>query len=151
MTFLTVAENLKNRRNRTPIIFPAFHGIRTSLVFCFWKCGSNRFFNFAKSVCTQKWYRPGDLSVHLGYLHLSGYHIPLTTGEWCYVFLPSLYSVYRFLLSCHNKRPSCDYYFIIEEPFEVILQKKFHTSNRRRQDYSTKSIVNTIPVFPIHF
>ena len=36
-----------------------------------------------------------------------------------------LYSMYRFLLSCHNKRPSYDFYFIIEEPSN--LQKKFHT------------------------
>lgn len=27
-----------------------------------------------------------------------------------------LYTMYRFLLFCHNKRPSYDFYFIIEEP-----------------------------------
>ena len=32
----------------------------------------------------------------------------------------------RFLLFCHNKRPSYELDFIIEEPLMTYLQKKFH-------------------------
>ena len=39
-----------------------------------------------------------------------------------------LYSMYRFLLFCHNKRPSYKLDFIIEEPLMTYLQKKFHTA-----------------------
>lgn len=48
------------------------------------------------------------------------------------IFLPSvfslcyLYSVYRFLFSCHNKRPPMIFYFIIEDLSKHYLQKKFH-------------------------
>ena len=36
-----------------------------------------------------------------------------------------LYPMYRFLLSCHNKRPSYDHFdFIIEEPFDHIFTEK---------------------------
>ena len=38
----------------------------------------------------------------------------------------------RFLLFCHNKRPSYDLDFIIEEPLIfTYLQKNFHTAVRQ--------------------
>ncbi|MCQ4739662.1 hypothetical protein NE462_18900, partial [Blautia hominis] len=41
-----------------------------------------------------------------------------------------LYSVYWFLLSCHNKRPSYDFYFIIEEPYKSYFTEKVsHSQN----------------------
>ena len=39
-----------------------------------------------------------------------------------------LYPMDRFLLFCHNKRPSYELDFIIEEPLMTYLQKKFHTA-----------------------
>ena len=40
-----------------------------------------------------------------------------------------LYPMNRFLLFCHNKRPSYDLDFIIEEPLIfTYLQKNFHTA-----------------------
>ena len=40
-----------------------------------------------------------------------------------------LYPMNRFLLFCHNKRPSYDLDFIIEEPLMTYLQKKFHIAH----------------------
>ena len=41
-----------------------------------------------------------------------------------------LYPMDRFLLFCHNKRPSYELDFIIEEPLMTYLQKKFQTANQ---------------------
>ncbi|MEE0627904.1 MAG: hypothetical protein UCN08_07040, partial [Lachnospiraceae bacterium] len=53
-----------------------------------------------------------------------------------------LYSVYRFLLSCHNKRPSYDFYFIIEEPFKCYFTEKVsHSLNPLyASDYAFREI-----------
>ena len=45
------------------------------------------------------------------YLHFFKKLVDNVSFSFCH-----LYTMYRFLLSCHNKRPSYDFYFIIEEP-----------------------------------
>ena len=60
-----------------------------------------------------------------------------------------LYPMDRFLLFCHNQRPSYELDFIIEEPLMTYLQKKFHIALCRpaRYDYFLITTQDTPPVF----
>ena len=50
-------------------------------------------------------------------------------------------SVNRFLLFCHNKRPSYELDFIIEEPLMTYLQKKFHIALFKAEDDLPSDII----------
>ena len=52
--------------------------------------------------------------------------------------LRHLYTMYRFLLFCHNKRPSYELDFTIEEPFSYIFTEK--VSHRLFQESTVRVI-----------